>query len=225
MLTLKKALQTAKELYNILRLQGDYEFLEHLDFDKLNLLYRETAARIDTLNLAEKLQQGDTAHLLNEALEDIYFQFVKTGEAELKLADDLKDIMRKVREGLAGNFDQVDPEFISLREELERIFKKKNLAEVGQDDMKTNIGILETVYAKSKSSTEKTTSCGTNTAATQNTPAPTNACWKIPSSTATNKKSSTRSTASKPTPTKKCWIWRRFWTTRITLKNKCRASS
>ena len=148
MLTLKKALQTAKELYNILRLQGDYEFLEHLDFDKLNLLYRETAARIDTLNLAEKLQQGDTAHLLNEALEDIYFQFVKTGEAELKLADDLKDIMRKVREGLAGNFDQVDPEFISLREELERIFKKKNLAEVGQDDMKTNIGILETVYAK-----------------------------------------------------------------------------
>ncbi|QPQ81698.1 type I restriction endonuclease [Aggregatibacter actinomycetemcomitans] len=58
--------------------------------------------------------------------------------------------MRKVREGLAGNFDQVDPEFISLREELERIFKKKNLAEVGQDDMKTNIGILETVYAKIK---------------------------------------------------------------------------
>nr|WP_231094415.1 hypothetical protein [Aggregatibacter actinomycetemcomitans] len=79
LLALKKALQTAKELYNILRLQGDYEFLEHLDFDKLNLLYRETAARIDTLNLFEKLQQGDTAHLLNEALEDIWFHFVKTG--------------------------------------------------------------------------------------------------------------------------------------------------
>ena len=103
LLALKKALQTAKELYNVLRLQGSHEFLAHLDFDKLNLLYRETAARLDTLNLAEKLQQGDTAHLLNEALEDVYFQFVKIGEAELKLADDLKDIMRKVREGLAGN--------------------------------------------------------------------------------------------------------------------------
>lgn len=56
LLALKKALQTAKELYNILRLQGSHEFLEHLDFDKLNLLYRETAARLDTLNLAEKLQ-------------------------------------------------------------------------------------------------------------------------------------------------------------------------
>ena len=150
LLTLKKALQTAKELYNILRLQDSHEFLAHLDFDKLNLLYRETAARLDTLNLAEKLQQGDTAHLLNEALEDVYFQFVKIGEAELKLADDLKDIMRKVREGLAGNFDQDDPEYTSLREELERIFKKKNLAEVGQEEMQANIATLETVYAKIK---------------------------------------------------------------------------
>ena len=150
LLALKKALQTAKELYNVLRLQGSHEFLAHLDFDKLNLLYRETAARLDTLNLAEKLQQGDAAHLLNEALEDVYFQFVKIGEAELKLADDLKDIMRKVREGLAGNFDQEDPEYISLREELERIFKKKNLAEVGQEEMQANIAILETVYTRIK---------------------------------------------------------------------------
>lgn len=150
LLALKKALQTAKELHNILRLQGSHEFLEHLDFDKLNLLYRETVARLDTLNLAEKLQQGDTAHLLNEALEDVYFQFVKIGEAELKLADDLKDIMRKVREGLAGNFDQDDTEYISLREELERIFKKKNLAEVGQEEMQANIATLDTVYAKIK---------------------------------------------------------------------------
>ena len=113
-------------------------------------MYRETAARLDTLNLAEKLQQGDTTHLLNEALEDVYFQFVKIGEAELKLADDLKDIMRKVREGLAGNYDQDDPEYISLREELERIFKKKNLAEVGQEEMQANIATLQTVYAKIK---------------------------------------------------------------------------
>ena len=150
LLALKKALQTARELYNVLRLQGSHEFLEHLDFGKLNLLYRETTARLDTLNLAEKLQQGDTTHLLNEALEDVYFQFVKISEAELKLADDLKDIMRKVREGLVDNFDQDDPEYISLREELERIFKKKNLAEVGQEEMQANIATLETVYTKIK---------------------------------------------------------------------------
>ncbi len=150
LLALKKALQTARELYNVLRLQGSHEFLECLDFDKLNLLYREAVSRLDTLNLHENIQQGDTTHLLNEALEDVYFQFVKISEAELKLADDLKDIMRKVREGLASNFDQQDPEYISLREELERIFKKKNLAEVGQEEMQANIATLDVVYAKIK---------------------------------------------------------------------------
>ncbi|TJX21081.1 type I restriction endonuclease [Neisseria gonorrhoeae] len=58
--------------------------------------------------------------------------------------------MRKVREGLAGNFDQDDLEYISLREELERIFKKKNLAEVGQEEMQANIATLQTVYTKIK---------------------------------------------------------------------------
>lgn len=148
LLALKKALQTARELYNVLRLQGSHEFLERLDFDKLNLLYHEAVSRLDTLNIIEKQQQGNIAHLLNEALEDVYFQFVKISEAELKLADDLKDIMRKVREGLASNFDQQDPEYISLREELERIFKKKNLAEVGQEEMQANIATLETVYTQ-----------------------------------------------------------------------------
>lgn len=192
LLALKKALQTAKELYNVLRLQGSHEFLAHLDFDKLNLLYRETAARLETLNLAEKLQQGDTAHLLNEALEDVYFQFVKISEAELKLADDLKDIMRKVREGLAGNFDQDDPEYISLREELERIFKKKNLAEVGQEEMQANIAILETVYAKIKELNRQNDLLRHKYGGDANMPAPTSGLWKTPPSTATNSKSSMR---------------------------------
>ena len=149
-LAIKKALQIAKDLYNILRLQGDYEFLEQLDFEKLGILYRETQAHLDKLNLAESLSQGDTSQLLNESLEEVYFQFTKIGEHELKLADDLKDIMKKVREGLASNFDQSDPEFISLREELERIFKKRHLSEVSQSQMQQNIGVLEQVYAKIK---------------------------------------------------------------------------
>jgi hypothetical protein len=32
----------------------------------------------------------------------------------------------KTRLALGGNFDQKDPYFISLKEELERLFKKKN---------------------------------------------------------------------------------------------------
>lgn len=149
-LEIKKALQTAKELYNILRLQGDYRFLKHLDFGKLAVLYRETQAHLDRLNLMESLSAGDSSRLLNESLEDVYFTFVKIGEHELKLADDLKDSIKKVRESLAANFDQEDPEFISLREELERIFQKRNLSEISQDEMVKNISVLDKVYSKIK---------------------------------------------------------------------------
>ena len=39
-LALKKALADAKSLYNVIRMQGDYELLEHLDFPMLNKLSR-----------------------------------------------------------------------------------------------------------------------------------------------------------------------------------------
>jgi type I restriction enzyme R subunit len=51
------------------------------------------------------------------------------------LADKLKNTLRQTREALADNFDQQDPKFVTLREELERLFKKKKLSEVSQEDM------------------------------------------------------------------------------------------
>jgi len=150
-LALKKALADAKSLYNLIRLQGEYSFLEELDFAKLNILYRETSNHLDLLNLKENLEQGnDTANLLNVALEDIIFKFVKIGEEELVLADKLKDTLRQAREALANNFDQQDPKFITLKEELKRLFKKKNLSEVTQDEMIANIDALNKIYERVK---------------------------------------------------------------------------
>ena len=48
------------------------------------------------------------------------------------------------------NFDPSDPEFVSLREELERIFKKKNLSEVSQEEMIANKHLLEKIYNEAK---------------------------------------------------------------------------
>src|SRR5690606_5703779 len=53
-------------------------------------------------------------------------------------------------ESLQNNFDQQDAEFITLREELERIFKKKNLSEITQEDMKENIHLLRKIYDQAK---------------------------------------------------------------------------
>ena len=62
------------------------------------------------------------------------------------MADKLKNTLRQAREALASNFDQQDPHFISLKEELERLFKKKNLSEVTQDEMVANIDTLNKIH-------------------------------------------------------------------------------
>jgi type I restriction enzyme R subunit len=146
MLEIKKALESARDLYNIIRMLGHYELLDKIDFRKLNELYNETTRHIDLLNLKESVQNNvDNTNLLNVALENVLFMFRKVSEEELIIADQLKDILRKTREALGGNFDQKDPEFISLYDELKRLFDKKNLDEISQDEMKRNIGYLQQI--------------------------------------------------------------------------------
>jgi type I restriction enzyme, R subunit len=146
-LALKKALDNAKSLYNLIRLMGHYELLDRVDFQKLKQLDREVSNRLNMINLNERLESGaDMTNLLNQALEDVIFSFVKVGEEELILADKLKNNLRRTREALASNFDKADPKFISLKEELERLFKQKNLSLVTQEAMNQNIGSLNKIY-------------------------------------------------------------------------------
>lgn len=148
-LEIKKALETAKNLYNLIRLYGHFDMLEQIDFHKLNQLYNETARHLDLLNQKEALENSsDTTNLLNIALENVLFMFRKISEDEMVIADQLKDTLRKTREALGQNFDQTDPQFISLYDELKRLFNKKNLDEITQDDMKRNIGSLQKIYDK-----------------------------------------------------------------------------
>lgn len=150
-LALKKALADARNLYNLIRLQGDYGLLQQLDFHKLSQLYRETSNHLDLLNLKDAIESAtDTSNLLNIALEDVIFKFAKIREEELVLADKLKNTLRQTREALADNFDQQDPKFVTLREELERLFKNKKLSEVSQEEMTANIGALNAIHDKVK---------------------------------------------------------------------------
>lgn len=148
-LEIRKALESARNLYNVIRLYGHFELLEKVDFKKLNELYKETVHRLDLLNLKESIEnKTDTTNLLNVALENILFTFRKVSEDELVIADQLKNMLQKTREALANNFDQKDPQFVSLYDELKRLFKKKNLDEITQEEMKENIGFLKQIYEK-----------------------------------------------------------------------------
>ena len=148
---LKKVLTDARVLYNLIRMQGDYDLLDNIDFQQLNILLRETSNHLNLLNLHETVSSGaDVTNLLNTALENVVFQFKKIGEEELVLADQLKNTLQKTREALEDNFDKKDPKFISLKEELERLFKKKKLSEVTQDEMNSNIEVLEKILKRTK---------------------------------------------------------------------------
>ncbi len=151
LMKLIKALRLARELKNIIAVNG-YETLNgNGDFEVWNRLLTEAQNRLDNLNFVESIGNEETSrNLLNTALEDIVFQFIKVSENELILADDFKNILRKTRESLQLNIDQHDPQFITLREELERIFKKKNLSDVTQTDMVENMHLLEKIYDRAK---------------------------------------------------------------------------
>ena len=152
-ISIKKALGNAKMLYNLIRLYGHSDLMNKLDFKKLAKLYSETSNRLDNLNLIESINnQNNNIPILNLALEDIYFKFHKINEEELilALADKFKNILQITREAMLNNFDQLDPEFISLHEELKRLFNKQNLHEVTGEDINQNIEILDKIHDRIK---------------------------------------------------------------------------
>lgn len=151
MLQIKKALEDARSLYNTIRLLGEYDLLEKMDFTKLNALRIEAVNRLNLINAKEAFDNNEeVGNLLNMALEDIVFDFRKVGEEELILAGELKDTLKKTREALGGNFDRKDPEWVSLYDELRRLFDDRNLNEVSQTDMQENITSLRSIHERIK---------------------------------------------------------------------------
>jgi type I restriction enzyme R subunit len=147
MLKIVKVLNNAKSLYNVIRLLGHFDLLEGVDFQTLGTLQRQAQARLDIVNQKENIENNiEAVNLLNTALEDVYFSFTKISEKELVLAGELRDALRKTREAMQSNFDQKDPQFVTLYEALQTLFKKKNLNEVTQDEMMENIGALREIH-------------------------------------------------------------------------------
>lgn len=150
-LKIKKSLQNARELYNLIRMLGYYDLLEKLDFQKLGELLKETSRHLELLNLKKALEnQIDTTNLLNVALEEVIFLFRKIRESELILADQLRTVLKRTREAMASNFDKEDPEFINLYEALRKIFDNHHLNEVTQEEIQQNITQLNRIYDEIK---------------------------------------------------------------------------
>lgn len=148
-LDLKRVLENAKILGNLIKTYDHSDFADKLDFVKLKQLLSEVINRLALINQKEALENDiDNTNLINMALEDVIFKFVKVSEKELQLGvvDDFKEQVRKTREAMNDNFDHEDDVYTTLYDELERIFKKKKLSEMTQEDISENIILLRSIY-------------------------------------------------------------------------------
>lgn len=131
LLELKKVLISARDYCNIVRTFGNQELKEkfkNLEIEKLPQMISEVQRHIDTINQKEAFYTNDsTKQLVNQAMEDITFDFHKIGEEELKIISGGGELNEKfsrtVRE-FTLNFDQEDPEYITLREAFMQRFKE-----------------------------------------------------------------------------------------------------
>ena len=150
LLDLVKALRKAAELFNLIRLNGYTDLLDKLDFHQFKILQSEAEHRIALINQKEALSSGeDITGLLNEALEDSIFMFRKTGETQLDLAaNTFKDTLHRTREMMGQTPDKKDPEWISLKDEIERLLRDKNWEEASAEDINEGTKILEGIYSR-----------------------------------------------------------------------------
>ena len=131
LLDLKQALESAKNMANIVRTFGDDEMEEQfakLEITKLPQLLSEVQRRISIINQKEAFSTNEeTKTLINEAMMDIEFTFSKIGREEMRLISggvELKEKWQRTISSFTQNFDQDDPEFISLREAFMERFKE-----------------------------------------------------------------------------------------------------
>lgn len=122
---LRKTLESVKQYYNIARLLGYEHLLEQIDIAQIATLLNVISRRLLTLSLIDKPDDFSSRTLLNLAMSETSFSFVKIAEEELRLAaNDLEDLKRRVAGGIIKERDEKDPEWVFLYEEFQRIMKK-----------------------------------------------------------------------------------------------------
>lgn len=125
LIDLRKALESIKQYYNIARLLGYHQLIEQIDIAQVATLLNILSRRMLTLSLIDKPADFSSQTLLNLAMSETSFSFVKIAEEELRLAaNDLEDWRRRVAGRIKKQRDEKDPEWVSLYEEFQRIMQK-----------------------------------------------------------------------------------------------------
>ena len=156
LIKLKKVLIAARDCCNVVRTFGDDELKEafaKLEITRLPEMIREVQRQIDTINQKEAFDSDDsTRQLINEAMQDITFNFSKIGDEELQMGfmskEEFHEKWRRTIQSFTENIDQDDPEFISIREAFMQRFKEFGFAADTVHEFTERSKVLDEVLKK-----------------------------------------------------------------------------
>lgn len=155
LLEIKKALVELRDCYNIAKTFGNEDLkvaLTSVDVSKIKDILSEVQRHINIINQREAIIGGDTMRMMvNEAMQEITFNFTKIGEEELKLVSggvELNEKLQKTIRKFAENIDQEDPEYITLREAFHERFREHGFTPRTMDDFNAYSKAMDEILEK-----------------------------------------------------------------------------
>lgn len=131
LIELKNALNSAKDMANLVRTFGDEDMKDRfakVEITKLPTLLQEVQRRIDMINQKEAFETSEETKIhINEAMLNVEFKFASIGSEEMKMigsGDDLKNKFQSAIHAFMDNIDPDDPEYISIQEAFRQRFKE-----------------------------------------------------------------------------------------------------
>lgn len=155
LLDLKKALIEVRDCCNIVRSFGDADLkaaFANLEVSRIKDFLSEVQRHINIINQREAITGGDSTRVLvNEAMQDITFNFSKIGEEELKLVSgggELNEKLQKTIRRFAENIDPEDPEYITLREAFHQRFQEHGFTPRSMDEYNSYSSAMDEILQK-----------------------------------------------------------------------------
>ena len=150
LLELKKALIEVRDCCNIVRTFGDDDLkaaFANFEVSRLKDILSEVQRHINIINQREAFADDDATRIMvNEAMQDITFNFSKVGEEELKM--ELNEKLQRMVRKFSENIDPEDPEYITLREAFHARFHEHGFTPQNMDEFNSYSKAMDEIIQK-----------------------------------------------------------------------------
>ena len=155
LLELKKALVEVRDCCNIVKTFGNEDLknaFANFEVARIKDILSEVQRHINIINQREAITGGDTTRtIVNEAMQDVTFNFSKIGEEELKLVSggvELNEKLQKAIRKFTENIDPEDPEYITLREAFHQRFHEHGFTPSNMDEFNAYSRSMDEILEK-----------------------------------------------------------------------------